>query len=354
MGHYKRTSPAGGQYDTMTADPETVVATAASYGSAAGPPVTTEEGLAQEFKCMALVMMPEECPSLLYGDSFNSEKMAKRGIIQSQAAGWSGSADPQMRWLKADEFFAISKRGNGALFARFFTYYTNQTQGAVRYRLKHSSTRSITDNQPSDYVKLMPGSNYFNYNIADCNAEAGGSALATSLNSSTKVCARTQDIETDARWTWVNCTADPLGGKDTVITASYTPDLVLPDSCAIDLVRWDAGNPKIVGQFTFTAGNTGPTDTVDVAGDLIPDFYTFVYVPAGTGADTNFDAPTAGFRFDFVEFCAGLAQVPVDSAYQNIFQLGKGTIIAGSMRLTNMVREWPLAGRISRESRLTN
>ena len=88
----------------------------------------------QEYRVIGLVLMPEEFPTLLYADSYTSEKMAKKGILQSQQANWV-TADEVTPWLKPDEYFFTSHRGNGSLWRRMHCYQVNPNQEEGHFTL---------------------------------------------------------------------------------------------------------------------------------------------------------------------------------------------------------------------------
>jgi hypothetical protein len=155
----------------MVSDP---AASARNQQNNTTAPVWTATGAEQEWRAIGLVMMPEEFETLLYADSYTSEKMCKRGILQSCQASWMVAAAVSLRWLPPDQFFATSHRGNSALWRRAHVYKTNPNGDVLQFRLKHSSNRSLTSGS-TDYLKLQEGSNGFAYNLADCDPNAGGS-----------------------------------------------------------------------------------------------------------------------------------------------------------------------------------
>lgn len=301
----------------------------------------------QEYKAIGLVMMPEEFPTLLYADSFASEKMCKKGILQSQQATWATAAEADTRWLRPDEYvslldvyitnvfpryFFTSHRGNGSIWRRMHCYQVNPNKDAVRFRLKHSKNRTDPSG-PADFLKLQAGGQYFDFNIADCDPNSGGSALAKAWNSSTMVCGRSKDSNSDARWVLINAVEAAEAGKETSVT--ITPAIAIVADCTITAIAWNGGEPKNVGIFAFAVGDTAEK-TLQLEGPIgKPDFYTFKYEGADTDTANNFDG-LGGFQIDVESFCSGLTQTPVDSAYQNIFQLGRITIIAASCRITCM------------------
>ena len=343
LGSKRRGEQAPAQYDTWAQNQPEVLNSVANNTT---QPIWTAEGHASEIKILGLVLMPEEYPTLLYADPFTSEKICKKGIKQRMAAPWGTvNTDATMRWLKPDEFFMTSQRGNGALWNRMRVYKVNPSGAAVGFRLKHSLTRTVAS---SDYLKLMEGTEYLNFNLGDCDPNAGGTALAADWNSNTMVCGRSSETNPDARWFWLNATQNPTGGKETKITVTYTPTRAMSAgagsssgslSCTVKLIGWRAGNPILIEALAFLSGAApiAPQVITLSADDGVPDYYTIGYNYNGVAADTNFD-DTGGFAIDCVSYCAGLTQTPVDSAYQNIFQLGKGTVLAASCRLTDMVR----------------
>mgnify|MGYP007011033778 CR=1 FL=1 len=294
----------------------------------------------QEYRVIGLVLMPEEFPTLLYADSYTSEKMAKKGILQSQQANWV-TADTKTPWLKPDEYFFTSHRGNGSLWRRMHCYKVNDTQEMGKFTLKHSSRRSATSG-PTDFLRLQAGGEgYFDFNLADCEPSAGGSALAKQWNSPTMVCGRSKDTNSDARWVLLNAVAAAPVGQRSKFNITYSESAMVND-CKIELVRWRSGNPLTIGEFAFT-GSTVSVDVIITGDDAYPDFYTFKYVST-VSPDNNFASDTAGFRIEGYWYCSGLTQTPVDSAYQNIMQLGRQAIIAASCRITCMAPPLAIQG----------
>jgi hypothetical protein len=298
-------------------------------------------------------MMPEEFETLLYADSYTSEKMCMRGILQSVQATWMVAAAASLRWLKPDEFFATSHRGNGALWRRAHIYKTNPNGEVLQFRLKHSSTRSVTSGS-TDYLKPAEGLSTFDFNLADCDPSAGGSALAKDWNSSTMVCGKSSSTWGNTRWFLLNAVPAPAdASKRSKIVITYNPSLALPGSCTVSIYAWRGGTPELQDTLEIAAAAApvpAVTYTLIASAKGRPDFFTvsYAYTPDTVAGepeeDTNFDASGAGFSIDCFSYCAGLTQTPVDSAYPNILQLGLQTTIAASMRLTNMAPPLQIQG----------
>lgn len=297
--------------------------------------------------------MPEEFETLLYADSFVSEKMCRRGILQSVQATWMVAAAASLRWLKPDEWFGTSHRGNGALWRRAHIYKTNPNGDVLQFRLKHSSNRSLTSPAATDYLKLQSTGNGFDFNLGDCDPNAGGSALAKDWNSSTMVCGKSL-TNNNTRWFLLNAVPAPVdASKRSKITITYNPSLALPGTCTVTLVGWRGGLCEDLQELTIAAAAAPvPPVTFTLIGTTLgrPDFFTITYaytpntVAGEPDEDTNFEAPGAGFAIDAFSYCAGLTQTPTDSAYPNIMQLGLQTTIAASMRLTNMAPPLQIQG----------
>jgi hypothetical protein len=92
----------------------------------------------------------------------------------------------------------------------------------------------------------------------------------------------------------------------------------------------------------FLTGDTA-AEVIQLTGiNGYPDFYTFRYACSDSD-DGNFTG-LKGFRFDFVSYCAGLMLFPVEQAYENINQLGKITVVAASVRFTEMAAPLNIQG----------
>lgn len=332
-----------GQYDAIVANrAETLTA----IQEAAPLDIWDTGGEAAELRVLGLVVMPEEYSTLLYADPFSTDKLCKKGILQKEPAPWTNQPDVKLRYLSPEEYFFASFRGNGAWWKRTMRYFPNPAKQELRFRLKWAATRTTNSPAPApgnpDFLQIMPGQEtFFKFNIADCAEDAGGSTFATECNTRTMVCGRSKDELNDHRWVWCNAVPDAEAADQSQWTVTYSDTTNgVSTPCTIEAFRWNGGDPKSAGKFEFTvAGGGPPAGTVSVSVKLtgatgIPDFYTFKYAVSAV-TDTNF-ANGNGFRFDFVSKCSGLTLTPVENAYQNVFQLGKGTMIAGSCRFTDM------------------
>lgn len=342
-----------GTYDMMVRD-KLATTTAVLEQGGATEIWDGEDGKAAELSCLALVLMPEEFDTLLFADQWSTDRICRKGILQKEPAPWTNQPDAELRHLPPEEYFFASFRGNGAWFRRTKRYFTNPNSEELRFRLKWAAERtSVAGTQQAgnpDFIHLMDGQNYFRFNIADCRDGAGGSTFATAVNTQTMVCGRSTATLGDHRWVWCNAVPAADAGDQSTWTITYSRTAALGgvfSNCTVVLSRWNAGNPKEMGRVSFVAAaapNPNPdsgTITLTGAGPGggVPDYYTFTYI----GADDNF-ATGNGFRFDFVSKCAGLTQTPVENAFQNIFQLGKGTVIAASCRLTDMAAPLNIQG----------
>lgn len=318
-------------YNRMAADPMGMAANVAEASTAPQPiSVSSVEGEEAEMAIVGMILMPEEFSTVLYADPFSTEKMCKKGILQRQQASWTNQPPASARWLKPEEFFIASFRGIGSIWRRMLVYDPNSLRADRRFRLKHTTTRAVTS---GDFLKLQDGGGpFFDFNIADCTDGAGGSAYSTQCNTTTMVCGRSKDTMNDARWFLTNATQDPDAGFETTLT--ITPQSAIVNNCIISAIGWRGGEPVEVDTVVFAVGATA-AQTIQLTGDNgQPDYMTFRYF-CDDANDGNF-AGLKGFRFDYVDFCAGLCQVPVDTAYANITQLGKMTTIAASVRLTEI------------------
>jgi hypothetical protein len=337
---------ADGDYGRMVANEQAKGDTVQTIARDQTDPVWTWAGQEQEYRVLGLVLMPEEFPELLYADSFASDKTCCKSLLQSQSFNFVTPSPPETAWMKPDESIVISKRGNGAPWLRMLVNMKNPTQAKVGYRLKNSRNRSITlSPSASDYLKLQAGGRYFNYNLADCDPDSGGTQLAKNWNTATMVCGRSSQTNSDARWVLLNAVRAAPSGKVSNFTITYEPTTALAKDCVVRVIAWNGDEPLIVGGGTFAAGAAPVAAiTINITGDNgVPDFYTFDYAVTDAGEDTNFDG-LGGFMIEGASFCEGLAQVPTDSAFQNIFQLGKMTTIAASTRVTNMAPPLAIQG----------
>lgn len=318
-------------YEKMAADPAGMVARVAEAAGATNPiSVSTVEGEEAEMAIVGMVLMPEEFATVLYADPFSTEKMCKKGILQRMQASWTNQPPASARWLKPEEFFIASFRGVGSIWRRMNVYDPNSLRADRRFRLKIAATRSLGS---SDYLKLQDGVGpFFAFNIADCTEGQGGSAYSTQCNTTTMVAGRSKATLPDARWVLCNATSDPDAGFESQWT--ITPQSAVANNCVISLLAWRAGEPIAVDSLVFATGATA-AQTIQLTGDNgMPDYYSFRYF-CDDANDGNF-AGLKGFKFDWVDFCAGLCQIPVDTAYTNCTQLGKMTTIAASVRFTEI------------------
>lgn len=339
-----------GTYDMMAATPESQLATVARVAET-GRAIEMWDGTSgvdAEMACLGLVLMPEEFDTLLFADQWSTDRICRKGIMQKEPAPWTNQPEEDKRWLAAEEYFFASFRGNGAWFRRTKRYFANPNAEELRFRLKWAAQRTTVPGTQvpgnPDFLQLMENQNYFRFNIADCVEGAGGSSFATQCNTQTMVCGRTQATMGDHRWIWCNAVPAAADGDKSVWTITYSNKKVtdpspaggVANNCIIQLWRWNGGNPIKCGEREFKASDHDDVGTIEITGagtaGGVPDYYTFQYV-SGVTPDGNF-ANNNGFRFDFLSKCAGLTQTPVDGAYQNIFQLGKGTVIAASCRFT--------------------
>ncbi len=222
-------------------------------------------------------------------------------------------------------------------------YNTNYLRSDIRFRLKHTTTRNTDPGDTSgDYLKLQDGGPYFYFNIADCRDTFGGSQGAVDWFTATMVAGRSRETMCDARWVLCNATADPDTGYESEWTVTPNPLAPVANDCIIQLLRWNEEEPVEVDTLVFTAGATA-AQSITLTGALgIPDYYTWRY-QCDDADDGNFTG-VAGFKFDYVSFCAGLTQYPVEESVENFQQLGPITVVAASARFTEMAAPLNIEG----------
>lgn len=310
----------------------------------------TPEGDDATMRFLALVLMPEEWEPVLWADQWTTRRRNMINMTQRQEATFATQPQAEgMQLMSPDEFFSSSQRGVGSIFARSFTLNTNPNSEPVRFTLVWVTDRpSDEDRATSDGYTLHPmnpqaGGSAMAYNIADCNGdgvEPPGSSYATTCNTRTMVCMKTETLLNlpGARWFLFCATRSPASGKESKIF--ITPrGANVTSNCAFFLYRFNTMKPVAVDILAFAAG--APVDVsgnFTLEGDMgVTDFYLITYGGDVDNFQTAGELDNAvGFEITCVSYCGQLCQIPVKDAFENISQLGKMECLAASERITNM------------------
>lgn len=86
----------GGQYSAMVAKGKGAAAQEVARNTGDSNLLTWMQQ-EQEYRAIGLVLMPEEFPTLLYADSYTSEKMAKK--VRGRPPAGRGNASPRVSHL---------------------------------------------------------------------------------------------------------------------------------------------------------------------------------------------------------------------------------------------------------------